>query len=71
MSQFGGGNFGDSPCPHFLDAFVGAPKKTPNWRCDLHPRDPNTERQWMIGVSNHLRNAKYLLVGGFNPFEEY
>ena len=21
--------------------------------------DPNTERQWMIGVSNHLRNTKY------------
>ena len=28
----------------------------------LTPRDPITERQRIIGVSNHLRNAKYKKV---------
>ena len=29
--------------------------------CKLYvPRDPITARQRMIGVSNHLQNAKYL-----------
>ena len=37
--------------------------------------DPTTTRQMMIGVYNHLQNARYLgsitiLVGGFNPSEK-
>ena len=27
----------------------------------LVPRGPITKRQWMIGMSNHLLNAKYLV----------
>ena len=49
-----------SPCPHFLEAFVGPPKKKHQIGGVIYTLGIQTPCQRTIGVSNHLRNAKYL-----------